>query len=834
VRAVWSWLLELAELDRAVDADEGARLLTGAGLEVEAIEHVGAAFTGVVVAEVVAAERHPKADRLTIVDVIDSAKGQATRVVCGAPNVPAPGGRVLWARPGAVLPGEGGKPFEIGKRALKGVESAGMLCSEKELGIGDDASGIAVLAGDEAKGPLGAAAQDALRLSDAILEVSAPANRPDTLGHLGLARELCALVGGKLASGEIDLAPVTDASLDAARLTAVDIDDPEGCPRYVARVIDGLSLAPSPGWMRRRLQAVGVRPISNLVDVTNYVLFELGHPLHAFDYRRVAEGRIRVRRARAGERMVTLDGQDRVLEPGDLLICDARGPVGLAGVMGGQNSEVADDTTRILLEAAAFEPVAIRRTARRLGLRSEASQRFERGVDAVGAERASRRASRLLAELGGGRVATGVVDAYPRPPARERIRLRASRASSLAGVPIGRDAAAAVLRRLGLEVEAGRDDDQLSVVAPTFRPDLAREVDLIEEVLRLEGYDQLPATLPPLAAGPVGLGDERTPAVRRALTLLGWNEAITYGFTSPARIAALRLPPGDARLRAVELRNPMSVEQSVMRTSLLPNLLGAVARNLKHDVNDVWLFEVGSVFLPVQRNIDRHKVPAVVRAPGQDELPDEPGRVAGVVCGRRPGWLGAGPAADFYDAKGAVERIIAELVPPGAPAAAVRFEPARDISYLHPGVAARVVATDGTVLGEVGEVHPEVRAAFDIAPACFVFDLDLERLPQPEPRQMRAVPRFPAITRDISLFVAAEIPAARVGDLIAERADPLIEQVRILEEYRDPERVPAGQKGLLWSITYRSSEATLTDREVDDRHEVLVSHLVEKLAATRR
>jgi phenylalanyl-tRNA synthetase beta chain len=824
VRAVWSWLLELAELDRAVAADEGARLLTGAGLEVEAIEHLGAAFTGVVVAEVVAAERHPKADRLTVVDVIDSAKGQATRVVCGAPNVPAPGGRVLWARPGAVLPGEGGKPFEIGKRALKGVESAGMLCSEKELGIGDDASGIAVLAGDEAKGPLGASAQDALRLSDSVLEVSAPANRPDTLGHLGLARELCALVGGRLASGEIDLAPVTDASLDAASLTAVDIDDPEGCPRYVARIIDGLSLAPSPGWMRRRLQAVGVRPISNLVDVTNYVLFELGHPLHAFDYRGVAEGRIRVRRARAGERMVTLDGQDRALEPGDLLICDARGPVGLAGVMGGQNSEVADDTTRILLEAAAFEPVAIRRTARRLGLRSEASQRFERGVDAVGAERASRRASRLLAELGGGKVAAGVVDAYPRQPARERIRLRASRASSLAGVPIRRDAAAAVLRRLGLEVEAERDDDLLSVVAPTFRPDLAREVDLIEEVLRLEGYDQLPATLPPLATGPRGRGDQMTPAVRRALTSLGWNEAITYGFTSPTRIAALRLPPGDRRLRAIELRNPMSVEQSVMRTSLLPNLLGAVARNLKHDVNDVWLFEVGSVFLPRDER----------GAAGDNELPDEPPRVAGVVCGRRPGWLGAGPAADFHDAKGAVERIIAELVPPGSQAAAIRFEPARDISYLHPGVTARVLATDGTVLGELGEVHPDVRAAFDIAPACFVFDLDLERLPQPEPRQMRAVPRFPAITRDISLFVAADIPAARVGALIAERADPLIEQVRVLEEYRDPERVPPGQKGLLWSITYRSSEATLTDREVDDRHEVLVSHLVEKLAATRR
>ncbi len=315
--------------------------------------------------------------------------------------------------------------------------------------------------------------------------------------------------------------------------------------------------------------------------------------------------------------------------------------------------------------------------------------------------------------------------------------------------------------------------------------------------------------------------------MRRALTSLGWNEAITYGFTSPARIAALRLPTGDARLRTVELRNPMTVDQSVMRTSLLPNLLGAVARNLKHDVNDVWLFEVGSVFFPRAEG-------GRGGASAEDELPDEPARVAGIVCGRRPGWLGDGPAADFYDAKGAVERIIAELVPPGAQGAAIRFEPARDISYLHPGVAARVLATDGTVLGEVGEVHPEVRAAFDIAPACFVFDLDLERLPQPEPRQMRAVPRFPAITRDISLFVAAEIPAARVGDLIAERADPLIEQVRVLEEYRDPERVPPGQKGLLWSITYRSSEATLTDKEVDDRHEVLVSHLVEKLAATRR
>jgi phenylalanyl-tRNA synthetase beta chain len=814
MRAVWSWLLELAELEREVAPDEGAALLTGAGLEVESVEVLGGAFSGVVVAEVVRAERHPKADRLTVVDVIDRQGGPATRVVCGAPNVPAPGGRVLWARPGARLPGG----LEIAVRALKGVESAGMLCSEKELDIGEDAGGIAVLAGDEARAPLGASAEDALRLRDAVLEVSAPANRPDTLGHLGLARELCALVGGRLAPAAIDLAPVTDAALQASRLCAIDIDDPAGCPRYVARVIDRLTVGPSPGWMRRRLQAVGVRPLSNLVDVTNYVLFELGHPLHAFDYRRVAEARIRVRRARPGERMTTLDGRERALDPGDLLICDARQPIALAGVMGGQDSEVADDTGRVLLEAAAFEPRAVRRTARRLGLHSEASQRFERGVDPAGAERASRRAARLLAELGGGRVAEGAVDAYPRPPERAWISLRAARASSLAGFPISRDEVADALARLGLELErgGGAGEDELRVAAPSFRPDLTREVDLIEEVLRLRGYDRLPATLPAMAEPPASEVDGRPAAVRRVLTGLGWHEAITFGFTSPARIAALRLAPDDARLRTVALRNPMTVEQSVMRTSLLPNLLAALSRNLKHDVSDVWLFEVGSVFLPRAGQL----------------LPDEPTRAAGIACGRRPGWLGPGPEADFYDAKGAVERIAADLADGGAPE--LRFEPARDIPYLHPGIAAHVLAADGTRVGEVGQVHPAVSAAFEIAAPCFVFDLDLERLPRPTPRQMRPVPRFPAVTRDVSLFVAADIPAARVGDLITARRDPLIAAVRVLEEYRDPAVVPAGQKGLLWSITYRSPDRTLTDQEVDERHEALVSHLVEKLAATRR
>jgi phenylalanyl-tRNA synthetase beta chain len=810
MRAVWSWLLELCELEREVQADEGARLLTGAGLEVEAFEEVGGGFSGVVIAEVVHAEKHPKADKLTLVDVIDRAGGAVTRVVCGAPNVPAPGGRVLWARPGARLTTEKG-PLEIGVRPLKGVESAGMLCSEVELGIGDDAGGIVVLEGEEARAPLGADAADALKVRDAVLEVSVAANRGDALGHLGLARELVALIGGRLAPGEIDLGPVTDDRSKAAERAAVEIDDPVGCPRYIARIIEGVSVRPSPGWMRRRLRAVGVRPISNLVDVTNYVLFELGHPLHAFDERRVAGGRIRVRRAQEGEKLTTLDGQDRRLVAGDLLICDAERPVALAGVMGGQDSEVSDDTTDILLEAAAFDALSVRKTARRLGLHSEASLRFGRGVDPEGAERASRRAARLLAELGGGVVAAGAVDSYPRPPERLEVRMRASRATSLSGIPIDRAVATSTLGRLGVEVREGASADELVAVRPSWRPDLAREVDLIEDVLRIHGYYRIPATLPPMAQPPRGLVDPRPEAARRALTALGWSEAITFGFTAPDKIRALGLPEDDPRLRMVMLKNPMSSDQSVMRTSLLPNLLAALARNLKFGIGDVALFEVGSVFL----------------ARGADELPDEPVKLGGVLAGRRAGWLGDSPPVDYYDARGAVERVLAELV---TGAGEIRFERVRYAPFLHPGVAADVLV-GGVVVGQVGEIHPAVRAAFEIEPRAFAFDLDLAALPQPGPRQMRPVPRFPAVTRDLSLFVAADLPAAEVGDLIR---DPLIEGVRVMEEYRDPERVPPGQKGLLWSITYRSPEKTLTDAEVDSRHEALVAHLVEKLAATRR
>lgn len=822
MHAVWSWLRELVELDREVSAEEGARALTDAGLEVESITHIGTDFSGVVVGEVVGKRKHPEADRLTLVDMIDRPGGPVIEVVCGAPNVPEPGGRVLWAQPGAVLPGN----MKIGKRKIKGVESAGMLCAEDELGLGDDHDGIIVLSAADVLSGSGDLLGDPnaiqrLGLRDTVLEIGVPANRPDALGHLGLARELVALFGGRMApvfaTIEKDLEALLDEGLLAEDLVSVELEDTQGCPRYVARVIDGVRMAPAPRWMQQRLRAVGIRPLSNLVDITNYVMFELGQPLHAFDYASVGGGRIRVRRAREGECITTLDDVERPLVQEDLLICDERGPVALAGIMGGANSEVTERTTRVLLEAASFAPEPIRHTARRLGLHSEASHRFERGVDPNIAHIASARTAQLLARLGGGRIAGGVVDVYPRPVEPVRVALRASRTRLLTGVELDRAQIAQTLARQGLETAVdAADPDRLQVTCPTYRPDLVREVDLIEEVIRIHGLDKVPATLP---AKPVPLTrnmDSRPALIRRALVAAGMSEAITFGFTSLKRVESLGLPETDRRARPIALRNPMSAEQAVMRTSLLPNLLAAVVRNRSFGIADIALFEIGSVFLATQAGA----------------LPDEPMMVAGVLAGHRPGWLKDEDKVDVFDIKGSVEAALDALL--GPKAAAVRFEADDSVPYMHPGVCARIVLPDGEHLGHFGEIHPVTRKALGLEQPCFGFELALSAFPTPQPAQMRAIPRYPSTARDISLFMDEGIPAARVRDLIGEAADPLVEQVTVLEDYRDPANVPVGQKGMLWSITYRSSEGTLTDAQVDAAHEAIVARLLEKIPAQRR
>ena len=808
---VWSWLSELVTFDRDIAAAEAAAALTSGGLEVESITQVGTGFSGVVIAEVVAKRKHPNADKLTLVDVITEVGGAVTEVVCGAPNVPEPGGRVLWARPGSTLPSG-----EIGSREIKGVLSAGMLCAEDELGIGDDYDGIIVLEPGERDAALGSDPGESLGLRDAVFDIGIPANRADALGHVGIARELAAFAGGTLVMPEVRLEEHTDAKLEVSSLARVTVAEPTLCTRYTARVIDGLTLAPSPRWMRRRLELVGVRPLSNLVDITNYVMFELGQPLHAFDCNDVKGAAIDVRLAVEGEVMTTLDGIERKLRASDLLICDEGGPVALAGVMGGADSEVGDATKRVLLEAAQFDPKAVRRTSKRFDLRSESSLRFERYVDPNGVAFASARAATLLAELGGGKIAAGLVDVYPTPAEPRTLTLRASRATALTGVAIDVESAGAHLRSLGLGAHSA-GEDKVTVRVPTSRADLLREVDLIEEVLRLHGFESVPATMPALSAPPSTNRDDRNDRARAALTGAGFSEAITFGFTKPDHVAALRFEESDPRSRPIAVRNPMTLNHSVMRTSLLSTLLAAVSHNIKQQENDVALFEIGSVFLGEV---------------GGGELPAEPTRVAAVLAGRRPGHLGDRVAVEFSDLKGALDRLFRALDPTGQ--LDISVVSSTQIGHLHPGLAGEIRKSGGTVVGEIGEVHPEVRDAFEIPIKVFAFELSLSQMPVSGPAQMSPIPKFPAVSRDLSFFIGAEIPAQKVEHQLRAACDELLESAELLEDFRDPAHVPDGQKGMLWSLTYRSYEKTLTDTEVDASHERLCSEVLSSLSATRR
>jgi phenylalanyl-tRNA synthetase beta chain len=793
-----SWLADF--VDHGLALDELPRHLAMLGLPVESITRIGSEFSGVVVAEVREKAPHPRAEKLTLVKVWD---GQGSfDVVCGASNVPAPGGKVLWARPGATLPGG----ITIGQKELRGVASAGMLCSQAELGLAGGHEGIVVLDGEDGAAPPGATAQAALGLDDVVLDVELTPNRGDCLSHLGVARELAALTGRPLRLPATDLAPVErDQALDLT----VTIADGDACPRYTARLIDGLAVGPSPRWLRRRLEAVGVRPISNLVDVTNYVMFELGQPLHAFDAGKLGGGRIEVRRAHAGEKLVTLDAQERHLEPDDLLITDGERAVALAGVMGGADSEVSPATRTVLLEAATFAPRRVRRTARRLGLHSESSHRFERGIDQEGVPLASARAARLLCELGGGRVRRGLVDVEPRPRVRPTIELRPARLAAILGLAVSEAEIRRTLGALGVQIEG--QGERLRCTPPSYRLDLELEVDLVEEVVRQLGYDRIPSTLPRSQARPRPAPDVLAERARDALVAAGMSEAITYGFTAPARLPALRLPEGHPARRPVLLKNPLREELSVMRTSLLPNLLAALAHNRAHGLQEVALFEVGSVFL----------------ASGK-VLPDEPTHVAGVLAGQRAGWMMPAGPIDVFDARGVVERLFASL------RIDCDFVPARsEDGFLHPGVGAAILS-GGKHVGVVGEIHPQTRDRFGLGAACFAFELDLGALPAPGKAIYQGVPRFPAVVRDLSFFVDDHVPAAQVRAIIEHAAEPLLVQVSVLEDYREAGRVPEGKKGMLWSLVYRAAARTLTDQEVDAAHEKLVQVLLGEIRAQRR
>ncbi|HVB78770.1 MAG TPA: phenylalanine--tRNA ligase subunit beta [Candidatus Binataceae bacterium] len=832
-----SWLAEFVTLEAEVE--ELCRRLTLAGLEVEGVERAAPGFSDVFVARVLKVERHPNADRLNLCDVDAGAVGRFS-VVCGAPNVSA-GMTAPFARLGARLIGSGhggghrptslrdAPPLEAA--IIRGVRSEGMLCSERELGFSDDHAGILALPGDA---PLGVELASYLRSEDAVLDIAITPNRGDCLSILGLAREVAALFGLKLKQPAVRSAMLkprgrqTDTQAESADRAGgalgVEILAPELCPHYAGLAIGGVKIGPSPIWMRRRLEQCGMRGLNNVVDATNYVMLELGQPLHAFDSAQIAARRIVARRADQApggaldREFVTLDNVRRTLEPADLLIADPEKPLAIAGIMGGLNSEVGAATTDLVLESAYFEPMTIARTARRLGLRSEASYRFERAIDRGGQIRALARVAELIVKNAGGKIAAAMVDAEPRPAPERQVMLDLGAVNSILGVAIPGAEVRARLRALGAVVKpAGAR--LLCVTPPLFRPDLNEAADLAEEIARLKGLAEIPATLPERVATPAPPNDYRSfmGAARQTMVGAGLTELRTIAFIAPADN---RRYPGMGGGEAVRVANPLSAELGELRLSLAPGLLGALRFNLNREAAAFHAFEIGKVFAMC------------------DGAPVEHERLAAISYGDYA--LGAvgqpAVAASFWTLKGVLEQWLIALGV-AARVALVGFDAADETEYrfLHPGRAARVLL-DGEPIGYLGELHPAEAIRVELNSPCVLTELDLVHLiaygflPS---RPVIAPPRYPAIRRDLALVVDHDISAARVIAAIRESASPLLESVEVFDVY-DGGSIAPGRKSMALACRYRGKDRTLTDEEVNRTHGELTEGARRRLGAELR
>ncbi len=808
MRVSLKWLSDYVAVPEDTKAFCDKLDLTGTG--VEGVESVGESLEGVVVGYVETCEPHPDSDHMHVVTVGTGAP-EPVQIVCGAPNIAA-GIKVPVACVGAVLPGD----FAIKKSKLRGVTSCGMCCSKRELGFGADHSGIWVLPEDA---PVGMAIAEYLGTGDTVLDLEITPNRPDCLSMVGMAREVGAMYQEDAESPLAAMAAVLDgvtAGADVSETVSIDILDADRCPRYTARIVDGVKVGPSPEWLAERVTAAGCRSINNVVDVTNYIMFLFGQPLHAFDADKLAEpdGKVRivVRPAADGERFTTLDGQERVLTSDTTVIATPERAVALAGVMGGLETEVTDGTTSVLLEAAAFNRSHTSRTSRNLGLISESSMRYERGVDDNPVEEISRAAAALLAEVSGGTVRPGVADVWESRTMPVRLRFRIPRFNAMMGAQIPADFIADILGRLGCQVTATDDADVLDVVAPTFRPDLEREIDLYEEVLRLWGMDRVPPTLPG-GRGRVGTRSRRERVldiVNHTLRASGMNETMTYSFAEPGDMDRLGMTGEDAGA-AVELLNPLNAEQSVMRRSIVPGLLRSVAYNQSRGVANVQLYEVGTVFFAREGK----------------KSPKERTYVAGVLAGAMAegSWNASPQPFDFFDAKGAVESVARELALPK-----LRFKalPADEAPWLQPGRAAQVLS-GGTVLGWVGELHPLAARAFDAQAPVAAFELSLDALEKSArpARDYVDVPTFPAVNVDVAFVVDESVTHEKLMQCMASAGGKLLEDARLFDVYRDEARVGAGKKSMAYALTYRAPDRTLSGDEVEAAH----GRLVKKVSA---
>ena len=796
-----SWLRQYVDVDIA--ASELALRLTMAGVEVGEVQETGS-WSEVYVGCVTSVRQHPNADRLRLCTVTTGT--DEMEVVCGAPNV-AEGQRICFARVGAYLYNAHSQKHEtLAAASIRGVESQGMICSELELGLGDDHNGIIVLPEDA---PLGGLLSD--YLGDTILDLELTPNRLDCLSMLGVAHEVAALTGGKVTEPEVEY---DERGLPVGERVSISIADPDLCHRYTATVIDGVKIGPSPQWLQDRLTRAGLRPISNVVDVTNFVMMEYNQPLHAFDLGTVKDSTVIVRRARPGERLTTLDGVDRQLTTENLVIADASDPIGLGGVIGGANSEIGPHTQTVLLESANFNATNNRETATSMGLRTEATLRFEKGLRPELAPLGLRRATALIQEVAGGTVAPGIVDVYPEPPHGPlTVTMTSRRLRQSLGMEVSLKQAEAALISLGFTCQP--TEDSLDVAVPWWRNDVNIEDDLVEEVVRVIGYDSVPTVMlsTPIPfhsrTEAIALRDE----IKDLLAAGGMQEVINYPLASMELLE--RVGPENCDVAAMRIANPMSSTHEYLRPTLQAGLLATLAANYATGPGPFRFFEAGRVFLP-----------------RSDNLPEEVETVAGVLSGRRIGasWLAENSSnggMDFYDAKGIVEWLLGRL------GISATWEPGEHTVY-QPGRSA-VVKSAGATLGYVGEIHPSIRERFDLDPGAVAgFELDLQALLDAQPeseRRFESLPRFPAATRDLALVVPADVPAGRVTELIMRNR--LVQRAELFDIYSGDNLAP-GTKSLAFHVHLQAADRTLTNEEVARSMDGMLRNLEREVGASLR
>jgi phenylalanyl-tRNA synthetase beta chain len=792
-----SWLKDYVDIDN-ISIKELEEKLIMSGSNTETVTKIADNVEGVVVGKILEIVPHPNADKLIITKV--DVGSETVQIVTGAENLHV-GDYIPVALPGAKLPGG----IKIKKGKLRGEISNGMLCSAEELGFQENVvpkeskNGIFILKGDFT---LGEDIKKALSLDDYVIEFEITPNRPDCLSMIGMARETSATFDLQINYPKIK---IEDEIEDIDSYTSVEVEDYDLCKRYAARVVKDIKVEPSPMWLQMKLMKAGVRPINNIVDITNYVMLEYGEPLHAFDLEKLNGNRIVVRRAKKGEKIVTLDEVERELDENNLVIADADRPVAIAGIMGGEDTEVTENTKIILLEGANFDKTSIRNSSRSIGLRTEASSRFEKGVDPNIVVNALNRACQLIEQLGAGKVIKGVIDKYENKLEKWFITVRPERINDLIGVQLSQDEIADILNRLELETE--KKEEKLVVTIPTFRQDLQQEADIVEEVARIYGYDRVQPTLPKGAAwGARTNAQEIEYYTKNILNSIGFNEITTYSFVSPKSLDTINVPEDSFLRRTVNLINPLGEEYSVMRTSLIPNMMEVLTRNYNRNVNDVLAFELGRIFIP-------HDVPVTT-------LPLEKKVLTIGMYGEK---------IDFFSLKGAVCTLLDRLGIKG-----YQFEPEKNHSTFHPGRCA-TIAYGNHILGSLGEIHPDVLENYNIDIRTYVADIDFNIILQLArlDKLYKPLPKYPAITRDIAVIVKDTVYSKEIENIIIQKGGELLEECRFFDVYKG-RQIPKGYKSMAYSLTFRAGDRTLTDGEVGKVYDRILNELKERLDAQLR